>query len=319
MPVNFFRTIKSTLDQTLDEYCQIEGITRARALIDAKRHLVENQRAYFTPGTKLDYSQPFRRIAYIFAYVAAHANLTDRSFERFVHLKDLVDERLTSGDTLKICALGGGPGSELLGLAKYAERKARGRWIDIDFMLVDYIREWDETWNALQEDITRQFQSEYGPRRRDWPLMVSHHFAPLDLLDYRSFRNQPTRFRNIDLFISNFVVSELIDQAPLNALIDTYALLSERSRGDVLFLFIDRKETRVLDAIDEIIESSNLCQTEPPIELETYIDLDERKSDLGDWLVHLRWSPKLKLSAKLILATKNTPARFYPSDDDIPF
>ena len=82
--------------------------------------------------------------------------------------------------------------------------------------------------------------------------------------------------------------------------------LTERSAENSLFLIIDRTERRVLHTAERILEDAGLSTLEV-LEYQTYMDYDEEKSDLGDWLTDLAWMPKLKLNAFTILAEKGLP------------
>jgi len=308
MSISFFKTVKSVLDQSISDYCRTTGVAREQALDKLRTFLRENRSAYFSSGgilfrpkAVLQYRDPLCRMAYLYAYVAANANLVDIAFQEFEPLSAVVAERLASGKPLTVCSLGGGPGSELLGLAKYVERLAQGRCLELDFVLLDNVKEWDETWNTLRCDVMDQMAQAYGAAASR-PILVSHSFSPLDLTELSDFQNQPSRFANVDVFILNLVISEIIDDPGEFA--DVVCWLAERSTGDSLFLVIDRNERRVLRAAERILEDACLSRI-GKFKRERCMDYDEQKSDLGDWLDQLNWWPKVKLNAFCILAAKD--------------
>lgn len=54
-----------------------------------------------------------------------------------------------------MCAVGGGPGTELLGLAKYLLRKP-GFPKRIAFTLLDSVPQWAETWQQLADAVEEE-------------------------------------------------------------------------------------------------------------------------------------------------------------------
>lgn len=306
MTLSFFRTVKSTLDQALEAYCDKTGIEHSVALVEARHYLRQNSQAYFDRRVRLEYEKPLCRLAYLYTYVPAHANIVDYSFRQFKALQVLIEDCLTTEETLKICSLGGGPGSELLGLLKYVERTSARGTVNIHFTLLDKYKEWDETWHALEQDICAQFRTIYGRRRADWPASVNHAFLPVDLTSKTDFANMPTRFRGVSLFVINFAMSELLDQVSVQELVDSLRTLVQQCDDSAYFLFIDRLQDEIETNVAVIIHQLGLVLVEVRKQQEI-MDGDEQASDLGDWFtVRMDRYPKIKLNAFHVLAQKPT-------------
>ena len=74
------------------------------------------------------------------------------------------------GGAFKVCSLGGGPGSELLGLARFIERERNPEsFVRLEFVLIDRIQEWAETWDALAHALEDHFGDVFGDDARLWP------------------------------------------------------------------------------------------------------------------------------------------------------
>jgi hypothetical protein len=141
MSLSLFETIAAVLTEGIGEVCRADRIEEDEAINMLERFLRENSEEYYSDSPNLRYDSPLCRLAYIYAYVAAHANIVSRAVFNFSELRTLLDQRFESQGKLSICALGGGPGSELLGLAQYFYYHAQTieGYVDLDFQLVDKV------------------------------------------------------------------------------------------------------------------------------------------------------------------------------------
>ncbi len=302
MAISFFKTLDYVLSQNISEIRRFHRISEDDAIHRAKQFLVENSAAYYSENPSLHYNDPLCRFAYLYTYVGAHANLVDNAFYRFNSLGDFVENKLQGGQTLHICSLGGGPGSELLGFVKFIERVGHPKSrVDLSFTLIDTIPEWDETWHALVQGMEETFKTKYGASRRDWPIVVHRSFLPLNLTRLDDFKHFAARFKEIEIFILNHTVSELL--AYKDDLRKVFNNLVERAPDGTYFLFIDRNQQPVLDLVNSLLNNSELVSFETKIENKN-MDGDEQKSDLGRWYSSMGRDPKLTWKAFYSLAQK---------------
>jgi hypothetical protein len=88
---------------------------------------------------QIAYDDPLCRWAYVFAHVPANANL----FEKVIQIctDGHAEFRKTlHGEETSLLVFGGGPGTELLGLAKYFFYNAAGQdQTDVEFQFVDRV------------------------------------------------------------------------------------------------------------------------------------------------------------------------------------
>ena len=73
-------------------------------------------REYRSQNPQIDYRDPLCRLGYLYRHAAANAT----AFERGLNNSNLLANFSDAGkQDLNVCAVGGGPGTELLGLAKH--------------------------------------------------------------------------------------------------------------------------------------------------------------------------------------------------------
>lgn len=194
MPIKHFGVLQSVLSQTCDVICQQGNLSRAQAFEKAESFIRDNSERWRLPDPGIKYEDPFCRMAYLYMNVAIHAVLVERALETFSPIKQMIREKIAKGDELKVCALGGGPGSELLGLTRFIENFGfTNGTSSIDFILVDRIKEWDESWHSLKQGVDEQLRSQYGTSKNRWPVIISRSFLPLDVTSPKDFRDFAVR------------------------------------------------------------------------------------------------------------------------------
>lgn len=303
MPINFFTTINSVLDQAISDICRVQRISEANALERARQFLVDTSAQYYSEDPHVAYEDPLCRWAYLYTYVGAHANLLDNALCNLDPLQNFLLSKIHSSQSLSICSLGGGPGSELLGFVKFIERtKNPGDCINLQFSLIDRVPQWDDSWHALVNGLENTFKSNYGASRQNWPIIINHSFLPLDMLDVNCFGGFLSRFGSTELFVLNHVVSELLAhpnefQTVFNTIVNlapdnAFILIIDRNQGDVVTLC-----NRLIDENGEVIKVAEYSESRS-------MDPDEQKQNLGKWYQQMNHNPKLKWRAYYYLAQK---------------
>ena len=187
-----FQIIKRVLDQ---EYDNLGGsqAERDRAVTTALATLGEKYGNVLETGGP-DLSDPTVRFAYIYRYTTAHANMAYELIRRSNVLSELFDS-----DAVTISCVGGGPGSDLLGVFKYLlDIKKKPK---LFFYLLDKEQAWGESW-ADVDQVT-------GPE-----LNSSTNFRPLDVCDRKSWSFQ-RKFLRANLFTFVYFFSELYSRTLL--------------------------------------------------------------------------------------------------------
>jgi hypothetical protein len=113
--MNLMQLIKLVLD---DAYAAIGAPDDATKDAQIKAEIVNLSAEYANLITKtsapIDYSNAVKRFAYIYKYTVAHADYIMQIIKRNTELCELLDKK-----SIEVACLGGGPGSDLLGILKY--------------------------------------------------------------------------------------------------------------------------------------------------------------------------------------------------------
>ena len=297
--VKVFQVIQPVLSQTCDVICRLYDIPREEAFRRAESFVKENSVQWRSASTTIDYENPFCRLPYLYMNVAVHANLVEKAIQQFPDLAESIREKIETGEEFRICALGGGPGSELIGVSNFiAQTPGRDKPAYVDFMLVDRIQPWDESWHALKRGLDASYRAAYGFDRGHWPSIVSRSFLALDVTNVEEFANYPTRFNDVDLFICCYLVSEIkSDTSQFSAVVDW---LVHKSKPNSYWLFIDRDEKVVREAIDTVVGSNSALQG-LGISHERG-KLEDDLTDLGEWYINIEPLPRQRWLAYFSLA-----------------
>lgn len=222
----------------------------------------------------IDYADPTTRFAYVFKYVASHADYVRQ-------VLDLVSDEL-SNDLLKekklvVSCLGGGPGSELVGLLHHVLATEESKVEALTCYLCDREQAWADSWTEIGQEL-------------DADIKLFVNFQGLDVTKKEDWAKQ-RKFLSADLFISSYFASEVVrikDKAD-----DFWKEIASASKKGAKFLFIDNAHTAFTDYISHIAGDNGLKALVAK-QVEKTPRWEEKKSDLGEFLQKFGQSPKLK-------------------------
>jgi hypothetical protein len=300
--INRLRVLQGVLSQTRDVICETYDISKEQAFTKTQKFIEQNSERWRLADPQINYEDPFCRMAYLYMNVAIHAALVETALSSYPAIQKLIKSKANGGSDLHLCALGGGPGSELIGVVRYVESlRLTGKTVHVDFALIDRIREWDESWHALKNAVDGELRETYGADRNQWPIAVSRSFLPLDATSPAEFTNFATRFKSTDVFLVCYLVSELKGSiSKLESVLDS--LISKVSSG-ALLLFIDRNEREVREGVQGIIaRNSSLISLGISTERG---GMKDNLEDFGEWYIHLPALPRRKWMAFFALAQKS--------------
>lgn len=267
--MNCFQLIKTVLDEAWEE---MAGSTdeRIAAVQTALRGL---QKEYATLESKgcLDYSDAARRFAYLLKYTTSHANLVYKRLMAAPTLRDLFDH-----PSLEVACIGGGPGSDFLGVLKVWERVKSEA--EVTCLLLDRDPAWGESWLDVAKKL--------GYRG------LSTVFHPLDVTKPNSWMPYK-KYYKYNLFTLSYFVSEVYAQRDTATKYFETLLSSIQSGGAVLY--IDNNSPSFSDWFDGMVTAQNFDTIESDSGTEQ-MSLDEDKSDLGE---HYDRFKNVKLNANV--------------------
>jgi hypothetical protein len=218
------------------------------------------------------YSDPATRCAYIYKYTTCHADIVCSRIRSYGELASLFD-----GDGwIRIACIGGGPGSDLLGVLKYAlgENKTKS----VKCFLLDKESAWGDTWSDVEEHSD------------DLAFRLSTHFQPLDVTDPTTWSTQ-TKYHSADLFTFVYFLSEIYRYDEVSR--PFFKDLVDHAQAGAYFLFIENDAPEFIAQIQRfeseyglkvIGSSSELYQT----------DTNEEKKDLKPYFGEFKDSPKIR-------------------------
>jgi hypothetical protein len=255
--MNCFILIKTVLDEA---YAQIPG-TEDEKDKAIKAALSELSREYANLRSKgcLDYSDPVRRFAYIFKYTTCHAN-----YVCTVLAGSTVMPLIFKKDRLTVSTIGGGPGSDFLGILKFCQ--ARGIKTDIKCLLVDRDPAWGESWMDVDTKI--------APANK-----MSAVFQPFDVTDPDSYKTFQKHFKS-DIFTLVYFMSEVFALRK-KATVYFEALFASMPKGAAV-LFIDNNHSDFINWFDGLAAKHNILIKEK-FEGTMKLPIAEEKKDLKQY------------------------------------
>lgn len=287
----YFKVIRAVLDSTLAKVCAVQGIPIAEGHTRLKEHLLAMNTEWFSgENPQIEYGDPFCRLAYLYCHTPANANICEVVIRQELMVTDLIKARATTGDEVRVCAFGGGPGTELLSLSKHLLKVRTSTplpIVEINFSVLDRVAEWGESWESIST-LIRDAMREEWPRIQDRPFHINKSFAPFDMTKLDAYVNL-TSYLAHDLYIMNYVVSEVIDD--VDDLAQVLARMREAAPIDALFLVIDRDQDTVCQRVATLVDIARLDVVHSGKSAST-MDNDEQSSELAPYITEIGRRPR---------------------------
>ena len=316
--LNYFKTIKAALDASFTVICRHKGVPIERGPQVVNEHLKKMNKEWFkSDGANIEYHDPLCRFAYLFCHTGANANLCERAIRESPDVCQLISQKAENTGKLKVCAFGGGPGTELLALSKHLlKTRPQGPHLQIKFDLLDRVDEWIESWKALEGEITSVLDKGYGHFLKH-PFSVSGHIYGKDMTEPHQYINLHTLFDQ-DIVFLNYVVSEIggdsndicKDKASFVELVSAAAATCKSGSK---FVIADRDQDNVKGNSQKLLQAAGLVASaitdvygrvdkdEDPELLRSYSDDIDRQPRSGWWG---KWGSNSKRGAFFIIGTK---------------
>lgn len=265
--MNCFQLIKTVLDEA---YAAIPGkeVSKDEAIRAALDQLTRDYRRLLTKGC-LDYSDPCRRFAYIYRYTTSHANIVYSKINNNPTL-----QKLFNNDKLVVSCIGGGPGSDFLGIMKYCNN-AKKR-LELKCQILDRDPAWSESWSDVDNKVKSTFR-------------ISTSYQPINVADPTSWRLFRKHFI-ADLFTLIYFISEVF--AVRDKAKEYFVELMTQMKPGAVLLYVDNNDSRFTDWFDGLAKKSNLTFVLARAG-EECMPWDEDKADMEPYFSKFG-SPKLK-------------------------
>ncbi|HYP25824.1 MAG TPA: hypothetical protein VE262_03810 [Blastocatellia bacterium] len=214
MPLSLFQLLGPVIDREVNFIASRQQISVEEVyelLIDEAER---NQSEWFSNTIpNLNYESPCCRLAYLYIVAAANAAIFQHVLESDEALRSYILQVAEARCAIRICAFGAGPGTELLGIAKFFETLNLGYSVGVDFQLLDKVMEWQNSWYGIRDEIINAFLSAYGNNRSNWPMIPSGNFVACDVTEIDRLPNLGNVW-NQDIYVMNFLLSEIFINHP---------------------------------------------------------------------------------------------------------
>lgn len=266
--VSIVTWVKLALDEA---YAEIPGTDAERdgVIRTAFGRLTHGYRS----DAAIDYRDPAIRFAYVYSYVTANANLVFQQIQQQTSLRNLFDL-----PELGVTCLGGGPGSDLLGLLKYMA--AANKRPTLICNICDREPSWSDTWNNVSAKAIPGFS-------------ISVSYLNHDAMDAATWAT--TGYLRSILFTAVYFLSDLVGQREKA---EPYLWnVMTRARHGSLFLFVDRDEPSIARWLEELtVGQSFVCVDEG--RALARMPSDEQRSVLDEY--QERVGASTRLTAKIL-------------------
>jgi hypothetical protein len=290
--MTLFELVKLALDELYEEGKSEYG-SKVDEKIKAKlKYLSESYKTLTVEDRDpIDYGDPATRFAYVLKYVATHG---DYVVQQLMTLRNLCNGQIFQGDSLRVSCIGGGPGSDLMGVIKYLSENANEPVKKLTCYLLDGEQAWADTWTEIGDAIAADY------------FRVSVAFQKLDVTKPDSWNNQK-KFLKADLFTFSYFVSEVKEFDKDRIVGAFWTKLFDEAKVGAKFLYVDNGHddfNNYFDAfwndrddIDCLYKSDNTWTTPR---------YSEQSDDLGEYKSKFNHNPKLKamISTRLLKKIK---------------
>lgn len=240
--------------------------------------------ADWSAGRAPDLSDSARRFGYTYCYAAAHAHLCEVAMRGSQDLRRLVTTKVRSQEPLRVCIFGGGPGTEIVGLAKFLSRRVGVEdALDVDILVLDREAAWQQNINITTAAVSEALATE------GFEIKLTTQFQEFDIC------NQPgnilPQVLGREVYIFNHIISEIFDRSrEFEPLI---ASICEAMPAGAVLLITDREQNAVVDVVLGLMARTGL-------EVASFrglrrMDYEEDCNALKDaYFPRINWRPRVK-------------------------
>lgn len=256
--MNVFQLIKSVLDEI---YTKLPGDDAQKdANIKKQAEIMrEGYKHLATKPISHNYADPVTRFAYVYVYVTSHANSVYQLIRKSSALRALFKK-----DQVNITCIGGGPGSDFLGILKYIFKDGT-KVPRLKLSLFDKEPFWSESWSDIDDKLG---------------LPISNVFQSFDVTDPETWKHYD-KFLSADLFTMIFFMSE-IDSLRVQAE-PFFAHLFKNAKQGALLLYVDNRSAQFYDWFDSLVAAHGWKVLESGQEWMKIEDQSEKKEGLDPY------------------------------------
>ncbi|XP_019617080.1 PREDICTED: uncharacterized protein LOC109464514 [Branchiostoma belcheri] len=187
-----------------------------------------------------------------FGYIYKHAMFSARSLSKVMHRSNVLN-KLEEKSSITIACLGGGPGSDVLGVLDYF-RDFEGQ---LNIQLYDRKNKWGKCWKSLQAAIDEEL---HDPR-----VTVSFHDFDVTTAD----KNKPD-IQDADVITMHYFMEEVYSEREKEEVKECFDHIIQTAKPGALFLYSGMYMYQATDWVHRLLKD-NCKVLEPNMDL--HIDL----------------------------------------------
>lgn len=200
-----------------------------------RQYITHNRNQYRSGHAQIDYHNPYCRASYLYYSTPIHASFLKTTFRAHPEITNFLRQQNYRNGRVTACTFGGGPGTEALALFQHLIEAGFPDLTRLEVSAIDREPAWVETWKWMGRALDRtQKQMLRSPN-----VFLSGNFICLDIMDTNRFTDIATLFDQ-DIFIANWVVSEISDRQGLQSLANLLEIMGQRSPDGAYLIIIDR-------------------------------------------------------------------------------
>ena len=281
--------VGNLIEESVATYASLTQQEKPHIISEIDSHVRSTSAAYWDITPDIPYNNPLCRLAYLFMYVPINATIFEKVIADSAELQQTLVQ--ASGGVFRVCAMGGGPGTELLGIAKYlltaSSLKPPSR---LSFAVVDRFLQWSDTWQHMADAVQAEFGSSPSITGSDVP-MIDRAFLPMNIFDPSSYQDMTYQFQNADLMVFNYLFSENKPLLTTTSAAQAMQRLASIAQPNCLFVVIDRNERSVVDGAVNLFQEALAVGVDVQT-ISDQFDPDEQQADMGELAQAFSKSPR---------------------------
>jgi len=228
-------------------------------------------------GPAIQYADPATRFAYVFRYVASHGDFVNQILRL---LRAQIQRPVFHAPHAQIACLGGGPGSDLIGVLKYLESMPDEPVQELQCWQLDNEQNWQEAWAGVNAQLNAKtrFHSFYmtldATNRMSWGALSAYFQA--------------------DLFTFSYFISEIMKFNGNGAVADFLGHIFKHAKPGALFLFDDNSSGGFVEFFDAACAAAGLARIIGSDGVRWWPDQSERREELRAYVDRYGQNPKVQ-------------------------
>lgn len=305
LAIRYSQIVGEIVNLEVDQIANQMGASRKEVVDGVLAHALNISRQHYeNHEPDIPYIDSLCRIAYLYHEVPVNAFVIETIFSQDPNLRRHLETLRRNNNQLRLCTLGGGPGTDVLGLAKYIEKNPFASRIVLNPLLTDRVGDWQANWSVLFNQNQKRLETKYGQQSPQSPLVVEPgKFHAVDVEDLASVTGAPEIFDQ-DIYIVSYLLSHVFQDFDQPSPFSTE--LVQKAKVGTKFIFVDRNESRWLTAATKLATGAGLSATEA-IEAESgSVSSDEDLTHLEQIYDELgaRMTPRLRWKVFWMVGSK---------------